>query len=148
MVRDLAGHPDLTLECVQRYLLAIPVDRIDERQRLYEGAYALYARAKRPDLQIRLRIAQCEELAAAGRHQELLVKSLGTVVANAAEGIEILPLMEQVVAMSKRFAGAKGFRPEVLRQELAKVDKVFPKARGGKTSEAWLEYQKLVAQLP
>lgn len=148
MVKALAGHPDLTLVCVERYLQAVPRDLIDERQRLYESAYALYAQAKRPDLQIRLRIAQCEELAEAGRHQELLGKSLGTVVANAAEGIEILPLVEQVVAMARRFSTTKGFRMDVLRQELAKAEKVFPKQRINEVSDAWKEYQKLVAQLP
>jgi hypothetical protein len=148
MVKQLAPHPDLTVDCLPDVLGLFPADQLDPRQRVYESAYAICQQAKRPDLQIRLRQAQCRELADAGKHMDALAKALETVAANADQGGLVLPLVEQIVADAKRFRETvKGFRTEVVKASLDKTGKGFPQKRGDEVSEAWLEFRKLVTSL-
>lgn len=146
MLKELAAHPDLTIEGIGIYLRGIPATSTDERQRLFTAAYALYA--KRPDLQVALRMLQCAELVAAKREPDALRTALDTVVRNAKEGTLILPLVEYVVETSKSFAaGTPSFRLEVVKQQLAKAGADFPKQRGTAVSPAWEAWQKLVGRL-
>lgn len=146
--KDLAVHPDITIDCLDDILALFPADKIDVRQGVYDNAYNLYRRAKRPDLQIQLRIRQSTELAAAGREIDSLAKALETVVANATEGSLVIPLVTKVVENSSRFRSTvKGFRIEFVKSELTKAAKDFPKKRGNEVSEAWTEFQRLVATL-
>ncbi|MBN8527139.1 MAG: hypothetical protein J0M02_17525 [Planctomycetes bacterium] len=148
LMKDLAAHPDVTIACLDDLLATIPADKLDERVALYEAAYGLYRQAKRPDLQIRLRLAETRELGDANRAAEALTKALETVQGNAAEGTLILPLVEQVVESSLRFRReVKGFRIELVRDGLKKAATDFPKQRGNKPSPAWAEYQQLQAKL-
>jgi hypothetical protein len=145
---DLAAHPDITIECLDDILTLFPADKVDARQGVYENAYRLYREAKRPDLQIQLRIRQSTELAAARREIDSLAKALETVVANSAEGSLILPLVTKVVEDSGRFrTTVKGFNVEFVKGELAKAAKDFPKKRGNEVSQAWTEFQRLAATL-
>lgn len=148
LMKDLAAHPDTTIACLDDILATIPADKLDERLRIYGAAYALYRQAKRPDLQIRLRLAETRELGDAGRAAEALTRALETVQANAGEGTLILPLVRQVVESSLRFRGeVKGFRIDMVREGLKKAAADFPKQRGGKASPAWAEYQQMQARL-
>jgi hypothetical protein len=146
MFVDLAAHPDLTLECLPRLMAQLPESRVDERQKLYNAAMQLYA--KRPDLQIRLRAMQCKELSDHGRQPQALELMLATATLNAKEGSLILPLVEQVVSTSKGFAATTpGFRLEVVKQQLAKLEEVFPSKRGNTVSPAFTQLQQLVDRL-
>jgi transglutaminase-like putative cysteine protease len=146
MMKELAGHPDLTLECLDSFMAVIPLAQVAERQEVFNRANALYA--KRPDLQIRLRLAQCAELQEAHREVDAIQTALATAIANAKEGSLILPLVKQIVGIAKDFAAtSKGFQIGVVRQALAKVEKDFPKARGATVSEAYTEFQGMVQGL-
>lgn len=148
VVKDLAAHPDTTIECLDDILKLFPPDKLNERVAIYEAAYGLYQQAKRPDLQIRLRMAETRELAEGKREIEGLAKALETVKANAAEGTLIMPLVQQVVEDSLRFqATVKGFRMEVVRDGLRRAANDFPKKRGDTPSPAWAEYQQFLARL-
>jgi hypothetical protein len=142
MLGDLAAHPDLTLACLGRFMDCLPKDKVDARQAVYEQALKLYA--QRPDLQIKLRMAQCDELKAAKREPKALEVALLTVVANAKEGGLILPLTKQVVETAKGYAATnKGFKVDVVKAQLAKAAKEFPQQRGNEVSKSWLEFQSL-----
>lgn len=146
MLTDLSAHPDLTLECLPQLMALLPPAKIDERQRLYNAAMQLYA--ARPDLQIRLRSAQCAELTEHGRQPQALELMLATVTANAKEGSLILPLIEQIVATSKTFAATNpNFHLEVVKQALTKLEDSFPAQRGNVISPAFVKLQQLVDSL-
>lgn len=146
MLTDLAAHPDLTIECLDMYLRSIPETEVDARQKLWTGAYRLYA--QRPDLQVALRLRQCRELISAQREQEALTKALETVAGNAKEGSLILPLVELVVASSKVFAASEPkFRLAVVKDALHKVDADFPKQRGSTASPAYADFKTLIDSL-
>ena len=146
LMKDLANHPDLTLECLQRFMVAIDQKDVAARQKVFRGAYALYA--KRPDLQIRLRLLQCDELIAAGQQPEALAIALQTCSDNAKEGSLILPLVEYVVKASKEFTATNPkFQLGVVRDALTKVEKDFPQKRMDKVSAAYEEFRRIVGQL-
>ena len=146
LVKDLANHPDLTLECLQRFMVAIEVKDVAARQKVFRNAYALYA--KRPDLQIRLRLLQCAELVSAQQQPEALNIALQTCTDNAKEGSLILPLVEYVVKASKDFnATNPKFQLGVVKQALGKIEKDFPQTRGSVVSAAYTEFQKIVGTL-
>jgi hypothetical protein len=146
LMKDLANHPDLTLECLQRFMVAIDQKDVAARQKVFRGAYALYA--KRPDLQIRLRLLQCDELIAAGQQPEALAIALQTCSDNAKEGSLILPLVEYVVKASKEFTATNPkFQLGVVRDALTKVEKDFPQKRMVKVSAAYEEFRRIVGQL-
>lgn len=147
MLATLSDHPDLTVELMDGYLTTIPADKRKERDAFYAGLWALYG--KRPDLQIRVCRQQCNELVVAQQEQKALEKALQCVVANAAEGMLVLPLVEYVVETSRDYAASNPkFNVAFLRAQMDKVATAFPKKRGDKPSEAWSEFQRLVAKLP
>ena len=146
MLTELAAHPDLTLECLPELMAQLPESKVDQRQALYNAAMQLYA--QRPDLQIKLRSAQCAELVSHGRQPQALELMLATVGANAKEGSLILPLVEQIVNTSKDFAASTpNFHLEVVKQELSKVEALFPAKRGNTMSPAFSTLQNLIAKL-
>jgi len=146
MFTDLAEHPDLTIECLDLAMRSIPDANVDERQKIYDQAAKLYA--KRPDLQIALRMRQCADLVVAGRQIKALEVALGTVVPNAKEGALILPLVEYVTTTAKAYAASEPkFRMHVVKEQLAKADKDFPKKRGSEASEAYAVFAALVGSL-
>ncbi len=149
MLRALAKHPDLGLECLRLYQTALAKEKPDVRQRLYTEAYQVFGQAKRPDLQIAARSDQLADLAAAGRSREVLVLAFETVGANVKEGSLIMPLVKQLVELTQQFAKTvKGFRADLVKQALNKFANDFPKERGDEISPAWVEYQELVKALP
>ena len=149
MLRSLAKHPDLGLECLRLYQAALTKEKLDVRQRLYTEAYQTFGQAKRPDLQIAARSDQLADLAAAGHSREVLVLAFETVGANVKEGSLIMPLVKQLVELTQQFAKTeKGFRADLVKQALNKFATNFPKERGNVISPAWIEYQGLVKELP
>ncbi len=146
LMKDLASHPDLTLECLQRFMAAIDKKDTASRQKIFRNAYALYA--KRPDLQIRLRLLQCAELVTANQQPEALNIALQTCTDNAKEGSLILPLVEYVVKASKEFAATNPkFQLAIVRQALAKIENEFPQKRGTDVSAAYTKFTELVGTL-
>jgi len=146
LMKDLAAHPDLTLECLKRFMAAIPDKEFDARQKIFAKAYTLYD--KRPDLQIRMRLQQCEELIAAKHEVDALQTALQTCTVNAKEGSLILPLVAYVVEASKAFATTNPkFQVGVVKQALVKIEKDFPQKRGDTVSAAYLELKKLMESL-
>jgi hypothetical protein len=147
MMKELAGHPDLTLECLDSFMQVIPRIQVAERQEIFTQANSIYA--KRPDLQIRLRLKQCAELQEAHREVDAIQIALATVTANAKEGSLILPLVKQIVDIATAFAAtAKNFQVAVVRSALSRVEKDFPQTRGTTVSAAYSEFQRLVDVLP
>jgi hypothetical protein len=140
MVRALAEHPDMTCECLDSFLDCIPKEDTARRQALYAQVFTLYK--DRPDLQLRLRMAQCEELVAAGKTLPALNVLIPTVVANAKEGTLVLPAVQLAVKISKE----KGVQQQA-HALLGKADSGFPRERGGVPSEAYSDFRKLLESL-
>jgi len=138
MVKKLMGHPDMTIICFKTLLTCVPEDDIKTRQKYYNTLFLLYQ--KRPDLQIRLRTMQCQELS--GGDQALLGLNLAvkTCIANGKEGALILPLVKQCIDIAK----AKKLEDKV-RPYLKKIK--FPQKRGNKTSKAFAMFKKLLDSL-
>jgi hypothetical protein len=146
LMKDLVNHPDLTLECLKRFMSAYPSDDIKGRQKIYNRAYGLYG--SRPDLQIRLRLLQCGELIAAQEQAQSLQIALQTCTVNAKEGSLILPLVDQIVNSSRAFAANNPkFNTAVVKQALAKIEKDFPQKRGEVVSAAYTEFKEMVGKL-
>jgi hypothetical protein len=148
LVKALANHPDVCRELLATYLDAIPGKQLDQRQKLYAEAYAAFGAAKRPDLQIRVRLDQLEELSQAERMKDVVTMAFETVGANVKEGALVMPLVAQVVALSKHFAATdRTFQVQVVKDGLQKFAADFPKKRGNAVSPAWQEYEKLMGSL-
>lgn len=140
MIKKLKGHPDMTMKSLPVFMRCIPGDDTARRQKTYDQVFKLYR--ERPDLQIRLRITQCRELADAGLPMKALTLALETCRTNAKEGALILPLVEQCVDIAKK----NGLSGKLL-PELKKVQAGFPKKRGDKTSPAYMELKELMNSL-
>jgi C-terminal peptidase prc len=146
LMKDLANHPDLTLDCLDKFMVAIPLEDISERQKIFNKAYGLYA--KRPDLQIRLRLIQCAELVAAEKPVDALQISLQTCTANAKEGGLILALVEYIVMFSKESAAKNPKFPlATVKKLLSDIEDDFPQKRGDDVSKAYTDFKNLVMQL-
>lgn len=149
MTRTLAvRHPDLVAECLPTYLAAVGDEAVDRRNRVYLDAFQAFGLAKRPDLQIQSRLAHLDELAKRGKAKEVIQLAFEAVGPNIQEGTLVMPLVEQVVKLSKEFtANDKTFKLQVVKDSLAKYANDFPKKRGDKVSPAWVEFEKLMKSL-
>ena len=120
----------------------------ERRQKLYAACYLQCGTAKRPDLQIQVRLAQVDELATAKQDEQVISLSFETVRANVKEGTIIMPLVKRVVTLANRFAvDNPRFRMAVVKDTFSKLEKDFPKARGSDINPAWTEWQELVRTL-
>ncbi len=158
LAKVAAGHPDLICAGLRTALARLPTGIADakgaldkpakERQRLYEACYALCGAAKRPDLQIQVRLAQIGELADVKQDEQVIQCAFDTVRANVKEGTLIMPLVERVVTLANRFAVEDPrFKIGVVRETFAKLAPDFPKQRGEDVSPAWMEWQELMKTL-
>ncbi len=142
LFKELSGHPDLSLELMDYFMKHWERDDTKTRQKYYEAAFALYA--KRPDLQLLLRTAQCKELFADGNAKDALQKAARTATDNATEGTLVLPLVEIIVDACKD--SAKWKRPAyAVLNGLTK--KGFPQRRGNEVSQAYLDLTAMIEQL-
>lgn len=147
LAKALPGFPDVVAEGLRIALDRIPADD-KGRQKLYEACYALCGAAKRPDLQIQVRLGQLDELAAAKQDEVAIQKAFDTVRANVKEGTLIMPLVKRVVSLANRFAEEDPkFRMGLVKDTFAKLATDFPKQRGNEVSPAWMEWQQLVKTL-
>lgn len=140
MVKVLKDHPDLTFACLKTFLNCLPADKVDARQSLFHQTFALYK--TRPDLQIKLRMAQVEELIAAGRKANGLNLLLPLAVMHAKEGSLILPAVKKAVSLTREL----GVQRQALAQ-LKKADSAFPKMRGSRPSAAYAEFKRQLESL-
>ena len=147
LARTLAEHPDTVWAGLRIILDRLPAEP-KARQPLFEQCYATCGQAKRPDLQIQVRLLQTTELAAAKQDKEVITLAFETVRANVKEGTLIMPLVKQVVVLANRFAAENpGFRMGLVKDTFAKLEKDFPKSRGDEVAPAWTEWQELVRSL-
>lgn len=141
-------HPDLVATCLPSYLEAVGAENFERRHRIYLDAYRAFDIAKRPDLQIQIRLRHLDELAKKDRHKDVIQLAFDTVSQNVKEGALIMPLVECVVTLSKEFAAKdKTFRLQAVKDGLAKFANEFPKKRGNDVSPAWREFEKLMHSL-
>jgi hypothetical protein len=141
-------HPDLVVECHRQYLDLLPATPLEPRLKVYADLYTVCGGAKRPDLQIRVRLDELAELAAANRPKDVITKAFEAVGPNIAEGALVMPLVRQVVTLSKDFAAKDpNFRIQLVKDALQKYAKDFPQQRGNEVSPAWQEYQTLMQSL-
>ncbi len=135
MKKALKEHPDLTMLCLQNFIDCIPPDQQQQRQQYYRQIFALYR--ERPDLQIQLRVAQCQELAAHNKKARALQLGMQTCIDNAEQGGVVLPLIKVCLKI------AEG-QTSVLKRSLRKIENKMPKKRGDKDSAAYEEFTKLI----
>ncbi len=135
MLESLTDHPDLTMDCLENFLKTI--DDFDKRQDYYNRVFRLYK--DRPDLEIRLRLAQFQDLYAAGEYKKAIHAASETCLKNANEGSLVIPLIRKCVNLAK----AKGLR-NYLKPRLKEIQAKFPKSRGGKTARSYQELQEMM----
>ncbi|MBN1807758.1 MAG: transglutaminase domain-containing protein [Planctomycetes bacterium] len=140
MLLVLKEHPDITFECLQTFTGCLPITDQKGRQAIYNQVFGLYG--KRPDLQLKLRMVQADELARTGRTTLAVDVLAATVVQNAEEGALVLPAMRMAVET----ANLSGLQERAF-NTLRKADADFPKTRFDKPSEAYMEYLRLLATL-
>lgn len=140
MTRALAGHPDMTFACLNTFIGCLPEENARGRQSLYNQAAALYA--SRPDLLLKLRVAQAKELVSAGEKAKAVNLLVATIVQHAKEAKLVLPAMRMAVELAKEL----GLGRQV-RAKLRAADRTFPKKRGDRPSVAYEEFRKLLDQL-
>ena len=140
MIDKLQEHPDMTIHVLENFLDAIPKKNSSLRQQYYNKLFAVYK--KRPDLQLRLRIPQCHEMAEAGQAKKAMLLALSTCQKHAQEGALILPLVEHSVAIAKKH----GYQ-RYLRRELEKVRDKFPKYRGGEITTAYQKFGQILQSI-
>ncbi len=147
LARTLTEHPDTVWAGLRIVLDRLPGEP-KARQPLFEQCYTVCGQAKRPDLQIQVRLLQTTELAAAKQDKEVITLAFETVRANVKEGTLIMPLVKQVVVLANRFAAENpGFRMGLVKDTFAKLEQDFPKTRGNEVAPAWTEWQELVRSL-
>lgn len=140
MIRALVEHPDLTLECLNTFVSCAPEEDLRGRQSLYEQTFRIYA--ERPDLQLRLRMNQCRDLARSDMKLKTLNVLIPTIVANTREGKLVLP----AVRMAVELAVELGLERQA-HAMLSRGDAAFPKQRGSTPSAAYEEFRKLLDSL-
>jgi hypothetical protein len=140
MLRVLKDHPDMTFECLNTFKECMPKEDVKGRQSLYNQVFTLYK--TRPDLQLKLRVSQAEELVAANMKLDAMNALIPTVVDNAKEGTLALPAARMAVRLAKELGVKKQASPL-----LEKADGSFPKDRSGRPSEAYAEFRGLLDEL-
>ncbi len=140
MLKGLREHPDMTYHCLGTFIDCIPEDETRKRQSLYSQAARLYG--ERPDLLIKLRLEQTNDLCRAGQKRAALSILMPTVVDNSKQGKLVLPAMRRSVELATELG--------LTRQAYAilkKADKSFPKMRGTTPSKAYADFQALLESL-
>jgi len=140
MMKYVKDHPDLTLGCFATFLDCIPAGETKKRQKFYTQAFRLYE--DRPDLQIDLRAAQCDELLAAGKQLEALPLYLKTTADHGKQGRILLPLVRKAVDIVKK--------RKLHKQAIPFFDKLamrFPKKRGGRIAKAFQDLVDLLVPI-
>jgi len=140
MMKALKGHPDMTYHCLGTFIDCIPEKETKKRQSLFSQAAKLYA--GRPDLLIKLRLEQAEDLCRAEQKRAALNILMHTMVENSKEGSLSLPVMRRCVELAEEL-GLKRQAHGILRR----ADKEFPKKRGSDPSKAYAEFQSLLESL-
>jgi hypothetical protein len=140
MMGALKDHPDMTFACLDDFVALLPRDDLPKRQSLYNQAFRLYD--KRADLQLRLRVAQANDLAAAGKKSQAINVLVPTIVASANEGSLALPATKLAVDLAVELKAG----PSVLPM-LKQAEATFPKTRGSTPSEAYAEFKALLDRL-
>jgi hypothetical protein len=140
MLKGLREHPDMTYYCLGTFIDCIPEGETRKRQSLYTQAARLYG--ERPDLLIKLRLEQAEDLCRAGQKRAALNILMPTVVEHPKEGKLVLPAMRRSVELATELGLARQAHAI-----LKKADKDFPKMRGTTPSAAYAEFQKLLESL-
>lgn len=139
-LRVLKEHPDMTYECLNTFIDCLPKSDVKGRQLLYTQAFALYK--TRPDLQLKLRMSQAEELVAAGEKVDSINLLCATIVEHSKEGALILPAMQLAVKIAREL----NVKPQAY-AILKNAEKTFPKQRFNTISQAYLEFQQLLREL-
>jgi hypothetical protein len=150
--KALAAFPDPLWEGLRIALDRLPAGTDPKeqkvRQGLFEAAYTAAGAAKRPDIQIQIRMAQVGELGSNGQNDVAVTKAFQTVTANIKEGTLIMPLVKTVVTLANRFKqDDPSFKMGLVKDTFAKLEHDFPKQRGRDVSPAWEEWQELVKTL-
>ncbi len=140
MMKALGEHPDMTYYCLGSFIGCIPENETKKRQSLYNQAARLYG--KRPDLLIKLRIEQADDLCRAGQKRSALNILMLTVVENSKEGKLVLPAMRKSVELATEL-GLKRQAHAILK----KADNAFPKMRGTTPSQAYADFKELLKSL-
>ncbi|MHC4502410.1 MAG: hypothetical protein ACYTFI_03815 [Planctomycetota bacterium] len=140
MTRALRGHPDMTFVCLNTFIGCVPEANVRGRQSLYNQAASLYA--SRPDLLLKLRVAQAKELAGAGEKAQAVNLLVPTIVRHAKEAKLVLPAMRMAVELARELRIGRQ-----VRAKLRAAEKTFPKDRAGTPSVAYEEFKKLLDEL-
>ena len=142
MLDVLADHPDMTFECLQTFIDCYAADDLDNRERMYRQALAIYD--ERPDLQFRLCSILAEEMVAAEKPREALMFLLRAVIRHAHEGSVVIPATAQVVGYAREL-GAE----EATYTELLKALDDFPRRRRNATedSPAYTSFKETIERL-
>lgn len=141
-------HPDLVADCLPIYLQSPSLDTDAKRHKTYLDTYAAFGLAKRPDLQIKIRLMHLDELAQKNRSKEVVQLAFEAVGPNIKEGAMVMPLVQRVVELSKAFAVSdKTFQIQMVKSCLEKYAADFPKQRGNDVAPAWLEFERLMKSL-
>jgi len=140
MMKALKDHPDMTYHCLGTFIDCIPEKETRKRQSLFGQAAKLYA--GRPDLLIKLRLEQAEDLCRAEQKRAALNILMQTMVENSKEGSLSLPVMRRCVELAEEL-GLKRQAHGILRR----ADREFPKKRGSEPSKAYAEFQSLLESL-
>jgi hypothetical protein len=140
MMKALRGHPDMTYYCLGTLINCIPEKDTRKRQSLYSQAAKLYS--ARPDLLIKLRIEQTDDLCRADKKRAALNVIMQTVVDNSKEGSLVLPAMRKSVSLALELG--LGRQAHAI---LRKASKGFPKKRGATPSQAYADFKELLESL-
>ena len=140
MVKACRNHPDASIIGLDAFLKTFPEDDFKSRLKYSEMVFPLYA--QRPDLQIAVRTWQCKQLENSGDPLKTLSLALQTCIDNAEESKLILPLVRICIDIVKE----KELQARTARY-FNKIDKSFPKTRGGEPSEAYAEFREMLKEL-
>lgn len=144
MLRRLPAHPDASFDFITTVLTRIPLTDHKRRQAIY-GQCIARVYAARPDLQLQMALAQCQELFAAGDIIAGLNQAHAVATRNAAEGRLILPLIELVVSACAPRDAAIRQRAVHLLESL--TEQGFPKRRGDEITASYQALRALIDRL-
>jgi len=140
LFKELKSHPDITITGIETLIKRIDPNDFSLKDKYYKKVLPLYK--TRPDLQIRLRNMQCNDLKEFGNPLKTIQIALTTCLANTEESTLILPLVETIVAIAKEKGIEKKVKPYLL-----KIKSKFPKKRGSNISDAYLKFQEIIAPI-
>lgn len=140
LFKGMKRHPDIAYKGLKALITSTEDTESKLRQSFYKKLHSYWS--KRPDLEIKMRILQCNEMRDNDDVLEVLKLALNTCLFHVKESKLILPLIDIVVKITVKNNMEKKVVPY-----LKKINNKFPKKRYNRPARAYGDFRKIVSPI-